>query len=311
MSITYPQFDGTQFPDRIDSFEYVQDVSVTMAPVAAKYRQLCQQGQVQDAAELLERYPELKRSAITAENHNIILDAISALETYYMTDVQEYIINLVQYKGIWSSGGAYVKYNVVSYTNNGVTGAYVAIQPAVPRGVAPTNTTYWLQVTYQGPKGDKGDKGDTGPQGIQGIQGVKGEQGADGKNGADGKDGKDGISWNYIGEWTDDLTCKVNDAVTYDNCLWGAKKASMGVAPSEDSVYWKLILRGFSDPMYHILNNVNYGTELPDNDKQEGRVFFKVEELERYLILDGTNYGTALPETDLIEGRVFFLLGGE
>lgn len=308
MSRSYPQFDGTEFPDRIDSFEQVQDVTITMAPVAAQYRKLVQQGQIQDAAELLKRYPELNSMSINAAKLNRMTDAISAIETFFTSEVQQWVVELVKFKGPWNSNTTYSKYNVVTYSVSGQINAYVATEPSVPRGIAPTNTTYWQQITYQGPKGDKGDKGDTGQKGDKGDTGAKGDKGQDG---APGKDGKDGVSWNYVGEWQPGMDYAVNDAVTCDNCLWGATVANSNSIPTRTNTRWKCILEGFNDPMYHILNNVNYGTELPDDVNQEGRVFMKLEPPPELHIVQAVNYGTSLPTDDLIEGRIFMLIGGE
>lgn len=299
MSIKYPQFDGTDFPDRIDSFERVQDVTVSYAPLATQYRKLCEQNQLQDAADLLKRYPELNRMAINAEKINKIYDAMSAVETFFMSDVQDWVVDLVKYRGDWSSTATYQKFNVVTYARNGIVGAYVATQASVPRGVNPTNTSYWTQISYQGPPGEKGDQG---PQGIAGPQGEKGEK---------GDQGEDGISWNYKGDWESSELYEKDDAVTFDNCLWGAVQNNMSVTPSETAPQWQLILRGFTSPMNHILHNTDYGTELPTVGNTEGRVFMLLEPPPEIHVLDDVNYGTSLPEEDLDEGRVFMLLGGE
>lgn len=295
MSQMYPQFDGTGFPDRIDSFERVMDVTVSYAPVAAQYRKLCQAGQIEDAAALLKQYPELNKMSINAAKLNMILDAVSAIETFFMNDVEQWVIELVKYKGVWSASTAYSKYNVVTYKQtDGSVGAYVATQATVPRGCTPTDTRYWVQISYQGPKGDigpKGDKGDVGPKGPKGDP---------------------GISWVYAGEWNANMTYAVNEAVTFDNCLWGAVTASTGVEPTDTSPRWQLILKGFTDPLYHIVNSINYGVELPTEDLAEGRVFLKVEDKPDIHTLADVNYGSSLPTADLEEGRVFMLLeGGE
>lgn len=298
MSQMYPQFDGTDFPDRIDSFEPVQDVTIEMAPVAAQYRKLCQQGQIQDAAELLRRYPDLNAMSINAAKLNRMTDAISAIEQFFTEEVQQWVVELVKYKGTWSPSGAYMKYNVVTYAQaDGTIGAYVATQPAVPRGCTPTDTRYWVQISYQGPKGDPGEVGPKGDKGDIGSQGPKGDP---------------GISWVYTGEWNRDTSYAVNDAVTFDNCLWGATMPSSGVEPTDTSPRWKLILKGFTDPLYHVVNSINYGVELPTDHLVEGRVFFKLEEKPDIHTLSDVNYGTTLPTEDLEEGRVFLLLeGGE
>lgn len=298
MSQTYPQFDGTGFPDRIDNFERVMDVTVSYAPVAAQYRKLCQAGQIEDAAALLEQYPELNKMSINAAKLNMILDAISAIETFFKNDVEQWVVELVKYKGTWSASGAYMKYNVVTYAQpDGTVGAYVATQPAVPRGCTPTDTRYWVQISYQGPPGEKGETGDKGDTGDPGPQGPKGDP---------------GISWVYTGEWNRNTSYAINDAVTFDNCLWGAVMPNAGVEPTDTTPRWQLILKGFTDPLYHIVNSINYGTELPTDNLAEGRVFLKLEEKPDIHVLSDVNYGPTLPTEDLVEGRVFLLLeGGE
>lgn len=292
MSITYPQFEGTQFPDRIDSFDRVQDVTVPYAAVAAQYANLCQQSRIEDAAELLQRYPELNSMSINAEKINKLYDSVSALETFFMGDVEKWVIDLVKYRGVWSANVLYHKYNVVTYSRNGIMGAYVATEANVPRGIAPSNTDYWTQISYQGPKGDKGDQG---PQGVPGEPGPKGDK------------GEPGISWVYKGEWSSTELYKKEDAVTFDNCLWGAVQDNMSVTPTDEATQWQLILRGFQEPMYHIVNSINYGTQLPETGA-EGWIFHKIEQVPKMLIIEDINYGTHLPDSQLVEGRIYFLI---
>lgn len=58
----------------------------------------------------------------------------------------------------------YEKYDVVSYENTG--SSYVSLQSTI--GNIPTNTAYWMKISY------KGDRGEQGIQGIQGNNGLPG-----------------------------------------------------------------------------------------------------------------------------------------
>ena len=74
ISATYPNLNGTSFPENIDSF-----------PNAAH--------DLSGANAILSTYPELKTMLINAETLNQYRDAIIAIETYYKYQYETYLAN--------------------------------------------------------------------------------------------------------------------------------------------------------------------------------------------------------------------------
>jgi len=101
-------------------------------------------------------------------------------------------------RGAWSALVSYRAADVVSYNGSG----YIA-KLFPPKGVVPTNTTYWGLLVSKGADGAVGPQGPAGKDGPPGADGAVGPQGPAGKPGADGavgpagpagKDGLDGAT---------------------------------------------------------------------------------------------------------------------
>ena len=227
MSRTYPEYPGTQFPDRLDSFTPMMDVSIKYKDIAAKYYSYINAGQYDAAAQFLRGYPELDQMLMNADKINTIYDAIKALEKHYLEDVEDYVFKFWNMRGTYSPTAYYTKGDVVFYQIGDSIMSYMAIQLDIPPGTDPTNLTYWHPATLIGPKGENG---------INGVDGV------DGKDGKDGKDGQNGIGLVYQGEWDSSLQYTKDDLVTYGNALWAALAPSLDVSPAENNTRWKKVL---------------------------------------------------------------------
>jgi hypothetical protein len=57
--------------------------------------------------------------------------------------------------GEWVNTKPYKRFAVVSFTANGITKGYMAINP-VPAGTLPTDKLYWICVTWEGKAGQNG-----------------------------------------------------------------------------------------------------------------------------------------------------------
>ena len=82
ISTTYSDLPGTVYPDSIDTYEKLSDITLGTLQYALQYSSLYNLGKLEEAYALLETYPELKRCIINADKINKLIDAIKALEMY-------------------------------------------------------------------------------------------------------------------------------------------------------------------------------------------------------------------------------------
>lgn len=193
MSTLYPDLDLTSFPNSQDQ-RYVMIDPSTDADMSAinSYNTFLSAGNMNAAIQVLEDNPRLRRMLFNAEKWNRHEDMLIAMERFYESDVQKYLVNIVVYRGDWNASAAYSKYNVV-YAKNWQ--AYMATRD-VPAGTAVTNTEYFIPLTL---------KGDTGESGM-------------------------GLS--YRGAWVNNEVYYTDDCVIYDNCVWACRQQCVDVQPS-------------------------------------------------------------------------------
>ena len=151
MSTTYPNFSHTNYPDEIDTFQYFSDPTDNDVALIKQYQSYFNTGNISAAAKVLEDNPSLKNKIINATNLNKIIDAIKAIETLYMSDIQSYIMEVVTYKNVYSPKVTYSKYDVVDYNGH----AYMCIS-SCPIGTLPTNKDYFIPLSLKGDKGESG-----------------------------------------------------------------------------------------------------------------------------------------------------------
>ena len=82
ISTTYQELVGTSFPDSIDTYEKLSDITLDTLQYALQYSSFYNQGKLSEAYALLEQYPTLKRCIINADKINKLIDSIQALQTY-------------------------------------------------------------------------------------------------------------------------------------------------------------------------------------------------------------------------------------
>jgi len=236
MSITYPQFPDTKFPDELDNFQRFIDITLDTYALAKEFESKFQSGDIAGAYALLEENPQLKRSYIGAATLNPIIDAINALQLLFTESIQEYLMNIVKPQGGYSPTVKYKKYDVVLYANNSALETYMCFRNDTPIGTLPTNTNYWWPLTLRGERGLPG----TGlvPYGI----------------------------------WSPYITYPKDALVTYNNILWASSEENTNVIPSINSSVWYKILEINVNDLTYIDSTTNIPYRYIIDD---GRVYFE------------------------------------
>lgn len=207
MSVLYPQLTNTKFPNEVDTINNFVDITLTTLPLAKQYYAKYNAGDIVGANQILIDNPDLKYSYIGAASLNPIVDAIKAIELFYMQDVQKYLMNIVSYKGEWSASVKYSKYSTVQYVHNSAIEVFMCANNDTPIGTIPTDTTYWIPLTMRGERG------------LAGI----------------------GLS--AYGGWNSITKYPVNAMVAYNNALWGSYEENTAITPTESSssTWYKII----------------------------------------------------------------------
>ncbi len=205
MSKTYMDL-SNQFPDEIDALTRFSDVTPEYLSTVKQYYAFLEQDNLSSANALLEDNPALKTMIINAENLNKFVDIAISLERFYRDEVEDYLVNIVKYKGAWNENTAYTKYDVVTYAREDNIEAYMGIVLDIPLGILPTNTTYFVPMVVRG------------PQGVSGT----------------------GLSYRYA--WSSIQQYQADDCVAYKNALWAAKRDNVGAIPQDGSGDWELVL---------------------------------------------------------------------
>ena len=98
----YTDLDGTNFPDKVDSWEKFLDPTVSTQAAINAYYACINGGDFDGAANILENTPELNQMIINAKRMNQIRDAVIALERFFDDNVYDYIVDMVKDFGTWS-----------------------------------------------------------------------------------------------------------------------------------------------------------------------------------------------------------------
>ena len=240
MSTTYQSLQFTTFPDNIQSFITMLNMSVEDGAAVTGYQQAMQAGNNTLARQYYSQITNANQKFIDATKMNTLMDTCVALQKFYKTDIEPYVqsqqtiwgnrINQFNYVGDYSASKQYEINNFITYAINGDTQVFICtVRP--PIGAAPTNNSYWRQLSFRG------------------LQGVSGEN----------------LSFRYA--WKSDETYYVEDVVVYDNVVWGCLVQNTNQTPQSGSTYWQSIY----SPQQVVYP---FSTTEPTN-MQEGYLWFK------------------------------------
>lgn len=217
MSELYSDLQFTNFPDAVDTYEYVQDIDENTVTAAQEYQQYITNKDYASAQTVLQNNPNLSKSLINADKINHLIDSIKSIQRLYLSDVQDYIQNVVVYKGEYSAAVRYAKYNIVLYNGKD----YMCISNGCAIGTLPSDTNNWCCLT------------------IVGEQGVP------------------GIGLNFNGSWNAEVTYNSNSVVMYEHGLYVSTiDNNVSKTPAADSLYWTLLF-SLSDAVAYKNNKTN------------------------------------------------------
>lgn len=215
MSVTFQDLNLVTFPEQLDTFTQMLDITASDGPMIQRYMDAMNEGNQVLANEIFSQIPSGTQKVLKAVDLNKMSQAIQAVERFYQSDIYDHIIQnenkwrqevlRFTFKETWSANKTYQQYNMVSFIVEDVDLLYIALKD-VPANVAPTNTEYWRLLT------------------VRGIQGIPGE----------------GLS--YMGDWNQYVNYTKNTSVTYDGGLWQSLNPNVGSVPSESSKDWKLVI---------------------------------------------------------------------
>lgn len=151
MSELYSQYPDSNFPNSIDTFNRVTDVTASLLPLVQRYNNLYSSGKIDEAYNILKTNPELQNCIINAQTINKCYDAIQCIENYYYSDVQKYLEQIIKFRSDYSTKNIYHKYDVCLYDGS----AYLCIAES-PIGILPTDRDHFVPITLRGERGFNG-----------------------------------------------------------------------------------------------------------------------------------------------------------
>lgn len=216
MSTTYPNLNYTNFPDSLDDISLKSNISnSTDSALVQEIQTYISAGNFAKANKLLNDNPQLLEKQFSANDFNVLRDAIIALEKFYTTNIYPYIenkqtnwnniVSQFNYVGMWKSTASYVKNNIVNYTVD--TGTYMYLCTATPPvGTSPINSNYWKILTIKGERGISGD------------------------------------NMSFTGNWISTQAYVIGDVVVKDNAWYGCTQNNTNKEPGLNPNYWTLVL---------------------------------------------------------------------
>lgn len=88
---------STSFPNSIQQFPTMQDMSASDAALVKQYQELMKQGRINSARDVLAQISNYQNKIVTAELLNTMNDTIVALEGYYTTRFSPaYVVSATQ-----------------------------------------------------------------------------------------------------------------------------------------------------------------------------------------------------------------------
>lgn len=103
MSITYPEYTHSTFPDQLDKQMIIRDPESKEWSLIKSYDQSLSQGAYSNAERILKNNPSLMECQFNADKLKRIHHSILALQHFFFDDVREKIYKIGQLKGDWTA----------------------------------------------------------------------------------------------------------------------------------------------------------------------------------------------------------------
>lgn len=223
------------FPDRVDPLLLFQDVDIVTKPLVDQFYTLYDANDFSGIDTLFQKNPILKNIIINSERIQEVYDSVISLERFYLNDIQQYLVLLVQHKGTYSPTQKYNKYNVVNYQTQNLMETFMCIKEGTPIGTLPTNATYFIAITLAGATF-------TPSVSTDGIISWSNDKGLPNPPNVDIK-GVSGTGLSPREAWSKATVYGIYDLVSYENKLWYALRANTGKIPSANPLDWFLFLQ--------------------------------------------------------------------
>ena len=94
MSVTYPSLQFTTFPEQVQTFVTMLNMTIADAPAVKGYQQAMEAGNNTLAQQYYNQITNADQKFIDATKMNRLMDTCVALQNFYLTDIQPYIDNL-------------------------------------------------------------------------------------------------------------------------------------------------------------------------------------------------------------------------
>ena len=135
MSTLFPDLPFTQFPTNIQTFITMLNMTASDAPLIKQYQTAMENGDTALAQSLYAQITNADAKFIDATKLNTLMQTCVALQRFYKTDIQPYIITKqaewqgivdeFSYQGVYSPSTQYEVNNFVLYNLNGVNFVYI------------------------------------------------------------------------------------------------------------------------------------------------------------------------------------------
>lgn len=94
--MAYEEYPRSQFPDTIDNFDNMQDITSSLVDAMVSYQTAITNKDFATAANVIANNPDLLKVLINADRINSLQDAVKAIEKYYLENVEDMVTHIAQ-----------------------------------------------------------------------------------------------------------------------------------------------------------------------------------------------------------------------
>lgn len=143
MNSTYPDLENN-FPSSIDNIDKMSDLTTQTKPLADKYFEYMEAGNIDAANSYMQQYPSLAASIFNAKKFNALRDAIISVQRMFKNDIDSYIVAV-------SGGGMYEEHydkNKTVRTSGGIVSYVAGIIKPLSDAISSLQSNYMGKTDY-------------------------------------------------------------------------------------------------------------------------------------------------------------------